>query len=55
MKCENCNKDVQVTMKYCPYCSYDLTNQVLEYQKKRKEKQDNIIHNYNCYCNCNIC
>lgn len=24
LKCENCNKVLQVNMKYCPYCSYEI-------------------------------
>lgn len=39
MKCKNCNNDVQLTMNYCPYCSYDLTIQVLEFRKKEKNKK----------------
>ena len=33
MKCDNCNKDVWIDMHYCPYCSYDLTNQFSKYKK----------------------
>lgn len=43
MKCRNCNHDVQKTMNYCPYCSYDLTNQVLEFQKKERKKRVIIL------------
>lgn len=41
MKCDNCKKDIIQTMHYCPYCSYDLTNQISIFKKKRKKK--NII------------
>ena len=40
MKCDSCNKDVWIDMHYCPYCSYDLTNQISKYKKGKKK---NII------------
>ena len=38
MKCDNCKKEVWLNMHYCPYCAYDLTNQISEYKKNEKKK-----------------
>lgn len=39
MKCKNCNSEVQETMKYCPFCSKELTEQI----NKRKRNNKIIV------------
>lgn len=43
MKCRNCKREVNITMKYCPYCSNSLDGQIDEFKKKEKIKNGIII------------
>lgn len=43
MKCNNCKENVKPTMHYCPYCSYDLTDQATRYKKRLKLIQIIIV------------
>ena len=39
MKCTNCNNNIKFNMHYCPYCSRDLTYQILNIKKQEKVKK----------------
>lgn len=43
MKCRNCKKEVNISMKYCPYCSNLLGGQIAEFKKKEKIKNGIIM------------